>query len=303
VADQEVTTFNQRVIAEFRANGGVVGGMFVGAPMLLLTTAGARTGKPHTNPAVYHRDGERLLVYGSNAGGPRHPDWFHNLLADPQVTVEIGELGVVRMLTARAEPLRGAERDRCYAAQADRDPAFREYQANTTRTIPVVALWPLELTDPARGRAIADQLVQHHNELRAEFSRARSAIDDLLSGPTGPSAEGIAQALGGRTLLGHCLTFCYHLRTHHLREDGAFSAFRARFPELGTALNQLSTEHRRVADALAGLEVLLEQLAMKLQPAELERLRDELERLGADLEDHFRYEEAELLPRLHAAAR
>lgn len=302
MADQELTNFNQRIIAEFRANGGVVGGMFAGAPLLLLTTAGARTGKPHTNPAVYRSDGERFLVFASNAGGPRHPDWFHNLLADPQVTVEIGQLGVVTMLTARAEPLRGAERDHCYAAQAERDPAFREYQAHTTRTIPVVALWPLELTDPARGRAIADQLVHHHNELRAEFARARSAIGNLLSGRTGPSAEGGAEAHHGRALLGHCLTFCYHLRTHHLREDGAFSAFRARFPELGTALNQLHTEHRRVAETLAGLELALERLATNPQPAELERLRDELERLGADLEDHFRYEEAELLPRLHAAA-
>ncbi|MGW1996587.1 nitroreductase/quinone reductase family protein [Embleya sp. NPDC001921] len=141
--------FNAHVIAEFRANGGHVGGMFEGAPLVLLTTVGARTGRPHTNPVVRASDGDRILIFASNAGGPRNPAWYHNLLAQSQVTVEVGvdgdaEGAVVETYVAEATPLVGAERDRLFAAQCDRDPAFAAYQAGTPRVIPVVALRRIE---------------------------------------------------------------------------------------------------------------------------------------------------------------
>jgi len=128
--------FNQRIIAEFRANGGTVGGPFAGAPMLLLTTTGARSGEQRTTPLVYLPDGDRLVVIASKGGAPTHPAWYHNLVAHPDVTVEVGS----ETLPVRAAVLSGEERDRLYARQAALRPAFAEYQAKTTRRIPVVAL-------------------------------------------------------------------------------------------------------------------------------------------------------------------
>lgn len=172
---QDIQEFNRLIIEEFRANGGRVGGMFEGAPLVLLTTLGARSGKRRTNPAAYARDGERLLVFASNAGGPAHPGWYFNLLADNRVTVEIGtEEGGVMTFSARAEPLQGEERDHQYALQAARDPGFAAYQAGTDRTIPVIALHPLNLTDPARNRAIGEELVRVHAQLRAELATLRA---------------------------------------------------------------------------------------------------------------------------------
>ena len=107
-----------------------------GVPTLLLTTTGRKSGNKYTTPMVYTRDGDRLLVYASDSGAPTHPDWYLNLVADPEVVVEIGS----ERYEARATPLEGGERDREYAAQIGRVPAFGEYQENTTRVIPVVAL-------------------------------------------------------------------------------------------------------------------------------------------------------------------
>jgi deazaflavin-dependent oxidoreductase (nitroreductase family) len=125
------------VIAEFRANAGRVGGPFEGARLLLLTTTGARSGKPHTTVLGYYPDtSDRVLVVGSAGGGPKHPDWYHNLLANPECTVETGAF----TYTAEAVVLRDAERDETFARLADADPGWAKYQAATTRTIPVVAL-------------------------------------------------------------------------------------------------------------------------------------------------------------------
>ena len=128
--------YNRAIIEEFRANGGRVGGSWEGRDLLLLTTTGRKSGREHTTPVVYTRDGDRLLVYASKAGAPKHPDWFLNLVADPHVVVEVGE----ERFDARATPLEGAERDRAFAEQAARVEAFADYQAKTDRVIPVVAL-------------------------------------------------------------------------------------------------------------------------------------------------------------------
>lgn len=128
--------FNQTIIDEFRSNGGKVGGPFEGAPMLLLTTTGAKSGQRRTTPLVYLGDDDRLLIFASKGGGPTNPDWYHNLLARPEASVEVGS----ETFNVTAAVVTGAERDRLYAKQAQLRPAFGEYETKTTRKIPVVAL-------------------------------------------------------------------------------------------------------------------------------------------------------------------
>ncbi|HWE62117.1 MAG TPA: nitroreductase family deazaflavin-dependent oxidoreductase [Chloroflexota bacterium] len=128
--------WNRMVIEEFRANGGNVGGQFAGAPLLLLSTTGARSGRRLTIPVMYLADGDRLIVFASKAGAPTNPDWYHNLVANPTVTVEVGN----ETFDANASVVTGEERDRLYNLQSSRYPGFADYQSKTTRTIPVVAL-------------------------------------------------------------------------------------------------------------------------------------------------------------------
>jgi deazaflavin-dependent oxidoreductase (nitroreductase family) len=127
---------NARVIAEFRASRGAPGGPGAGRPLLLLTTTGAKTGKQRTTPLAYLADGERLLIFASKGGSPTNPDWYHNLVANPQVTVEVGS----ETYQAQATVLCGEERDRLFARQAAAMPNFGEYQQRTKRKIPVIAL-------------------------------------------------------------------------------------------------------------------------------------------------------------------
>lgn len=131
--------FNQRVIEEFRANGGHVGGQFAGTRLLLLTTRGARTGLPRTNPLVYVPHGDRLVVFASNGGAPTAPGWFHNLMAAPEATVEMGE----ERFPVRAGLLEESEREAVWALQIAVDPAFagfRERASRAGREIPLVTL-------------------------------------------------------------------------------------------------------------------------------------------------------------------
>ncbi len=123
-------------IAEFRANGGKVGGQFAGAPLLLLHTTGARSGQPRVNPLAYTRDGDRLIVIASKAGAPTNPDWYYNVVANPLVTVEVGTEQFQAQATIPPEP----ERTRLYDQMATAMPGFAEYQRRTTRQIPVVVL-------------------------------------------------------------------------------------------------------------------------------------------------------------------
>lgn len=114
--------WNRQTIEEFRANKGKVGGMWEGKPLLLLTTTGAKSGKRRTTPTMYLRDGDRLLIFASKGGAPTHPAWYHNLVAHPQVTVEVGS----ETYKATATVLKGEERDRLYARQAELYPQFGE---------------------------------------------------------------------------------------------------------------------------------------------------------------------------------
>jgi deazaflavin-dependent oxidoreductase (nitroreductase family) len=132
----EMNDWNQKIIEEFRANEGRVGGQFEGAPVLLLTTTGAKSGNRHTTPMMYLAGDNRLYVFASKAGAPTNPDWYHNLVANPTVTVEVG----TARYDAAAAALAGDERDRVYAEQAKAYPGFAGYQGKTTRVIPVVEL-------------------------------------------------------------------------------------------------------------------------------------------------------------------
>ena len=134
-----MSDFNAQIIEEFRANAGKVGGDFAGAPMLLLHTIGARTGVDRVNPLVYARDGDNLVVFASRGGAPTHPDWFHNLVAHPDVTVEVG----TDTVPVRARVAEGDERERLWARQKELMPGFAEYEAKTTRQIPVIVLEPV----------------------------------------------------------------------------------------------------------------------------------------------------------------
>lgn len=133
----EIRDFNQAIIEEFRANHGVVGGGFAGAPVVLITTKGAKSGQTRVNPLVsLPADDGTLRVFASKGGAPTNPDWYYNLKANPEVTVEFGD----ETFTATAREVTGDERDRIYAEQITKFPAFGDYEKQTTRKIPVIAL-------------------------------------------------------------------------------------------------------------------------------------------------------------------
>ena len=130
--------FNANVIEEFRANGGRVGGMFEGMPLLLLHHTGARSGEERVNPVAYARDDGRYVLIASKGGAPTNPAWYHNLLTHPEITIEVG----TDTIDVSASEATGDERERLFRAQAARFPQFAEYERNTDRVIPVIVLTP-----------------------------------------------------------------------------------------------------------------------------------------------------------------
>ncbi len=128
--------YNRQLIEEFRANRGKSGGPFEGRPLLLLTTTGAKSGQRRTTPMMHVRDGDSLMVIASNVGAPTHPAWYHNLVAHPQVTVEVG----TETFDATAIVTNGEERHRLWSRIVELYPFFTEHQAKTTRQIPVIIL-------------------------------------------------------------------------------------------------------------------------------------------------------------------
>jgi deazaflavin-dependent oxidoreductase (nitroreductase family) len=130
--------FNAQVIEEFRANAGQLGGMFTDMPLLLLHHTGARSGTSRVTPLAYLQDDGRYVVFASAAGAPNNPDWYHNLVANPETRIEVGA-ETVDVLASDAE---GEEREQLYRTQAARVPQFAEYEAKTDRVVPVVVLTP-----------------------------------------------------------------------------------------------------------------------------------------------------------------
>lgn len=275
--------FNQQVIDEFRANRGRVGGYFEGARLLLLTTTGARSGAPHTTPVGYLPDGgERVLVIASAGGSPKHPDWYHNIVANPRLTVEDG----VFTYEARAVVLDPEERDRAFARAVEADPGWGEYQAKTGRVIPVVALESVENGPPNMGTASMGEAIKAvHDAFRRELALIRDEI--ATAGPR----------LGAQLRI-NCLTLCQGLHNHHTGEDTALFPFLAgRYEELAPVMDRLREEHGKIAALLDELRrvVTADGTEPGLVQAEVGRLTDELE-------THLAYEEEQLIPVLDAAA-
>jgi deazaflavin-dependent oxidoreductase (nitroreductase family) len=127
---------NEKIIKEFRANGGKVGGPFEGAPLLLVHSKGAKSGRERVNPVMYQKDGDRLVIFASMGGTPMNPDWYHNLLANPNASVEVGR----DTFEVKAHVAEGDERERLWSRQKQEYPGFAEYEARTTRQIPVIIL-------------------------------------------------------------------------------------------------------------------------------------------------------------------
>ena len=132
----EADDWNKRIIEEFRANGGKVGGQFAGAPLLLLHTTGAKTGQTRVNPMMYLADGNDHVVFASKAGAPTNPDWYHNLVANPRASIEVGD----QTFNVVARVAEGETRERLWSRQKELYPGFADYEAKTTRQIPVVIL-------------------------------------------------------------------------------------------------------------------------------------------------------------------
>jgi deazaflavin-dependent oxidoreductase (nitroreductase family) len=128
--------WNKTIIEEFRANDGKVGGRFAGRTLLLLHTIGAKSQQPRINPVAYVKDGDRLVVIASKGGAPTNPDWYYNLVAHPNVAVEVGTEEFQVHATVAAEP----DRTRLYQKMVDMMPGFAEYEQKTTRKIPVITL-------------------------------------------------------------------------------------------------------------------------------------------------------------------
>ena len=136
----EVNEWNRKIIDEFRANKGKVGGMFEGRTLLLLHTKGAKSRRERINPVAYVRDGEKFVVIASKAGAPTNPDWYYNIVANPELNVEVGTETFRVHATVTEEP----ERTRLYDKMVEMMPGFDEYRHKTTRKIPVIVLTPLK---------------------------------------------------------------------------------------------------------------------------------------------------------------
>jgi deazaflavin-dependent oxidoreductase (nitroreductase family) len=130
--------FNTQVIDEFRANGGKAGGMFEGMPLVLVHNVGAKSGKEYVTPLVYLADGDDVVIFASKGGAPENPGWYHNLMAEPNVSIEVGDQNHDVLATEAT----GDERDRLYSAQEAAQPQFAEYATKTDRKIPVIVLSP-----------------------------------------------------------------------------------------------------------------------------------------------------------------
>jgi deazaflavin-dependent oxidoreductase (nitroreductase family) len=128
--------WNQQIIEEFRANGGRVGGQFASSTLLLLHTLGAKSNQPRINPLAYFKEDDKYVIIASKGGAPTNPDWYYNILAHPDVTLEIG----TEQFKAHATVPERQERDRIFADVARQAPGFGEYQKNSSRIIPVVVL-------------------------------------------------------------------------------------------------------------------------------------------------------------------
>ncbi|GHH40925.1 nitroreductase/quinone reductase family protein [Streptomyces candidus] len=288
-------SFNQWVIDEFRANGGTVGGPFEGADLLLLTTTGAKSGTPHTVPLGHVTDTDgRLLIVASHLGSPRHPAWYHNVLAHPAVQVEVGR----RSYDAVAVPAEGEHRDRLFERVVSAEPGYAEYQAQTTRTLPVVVLEPTAYGPPAPGGGprpvltVGDKLLEIHLWLRGQLQRVQADAEAHFAAartaPGAPTLPGL-----GLQIRQHCLAFCETLDFHHRSEDAAvLPQIELHHPHLAEAIGRLREEHRKVAALKSRLVAHLDAFTT----ADPAVFLAELSVIADELTAHMDYEESVVLP-------
>ncbi|MGW5071305.1 nitroreductase/quinone reductase family protein [Streptomyces cyaneofuscatus] len=287
------SAFQQSVIDEFRANAGKVGGPFAGSDLLLLTTTGARTGRPHTTPLGHVRDGERVLVVGSNLGAPHHPDWYHNLLAHPVVQVELGD----QEFETIAIPAEGSTRDELFTRVVAEAPGYAEYQAATDRVLPVVVLHLPDPQEPAPAiTSLAGKLTEVHTWLRGQLAQVYAETEAHFAARAAHRGAGAPPSPGlGLQIRQRCLAFCQALEFHHTSEDGhMFPAMEGYHPHLRPVFDRLREEHRSIAAVQSALAALLAGVAI----ADPDRFRAELTRMSDQLTEHLDYEEAEILPLL-----
>ncbi|MYQ85898.1 MULTISPECIES: nitroreductase/quinone reductase family protein [unclassified Streptomyces] len=289
------TPFNESVIEEFRANGGKVGGPFEGGDLLLLTTTGARSGTETTTPLGYVRHGDELLVIGSNLGAPHHPAWYHNLLAHPVVRVELG----TRTFQALAVPAQGARREELFAHAVKAAPGYADYQARTTRLLPVVTLERAEPEGweaPREITTLAGKLMEVHTWLRGQLRQVKAEVDTHFTARAAHRSPGAPPPPGlGLQIRQRCLAFCQALEFHHTSEDAHLFPGIARYhPHLTATFARLAAEHRAVARIQGELAALLADIGI----ADPERFRTELDRMSTELNAHLDYEEEQLLPLL-----
>ncbi|WP_405063590.1 nitroreductase/quinone reductase family protein [Kribbella sp. NBC_01505] len=264
--------FTDALITEFRANDGRLSGPFADGRMLLLTTTGRRSGRSHTAIIGYYPDNDRVLVVGSAGGSDKHPDWYLNLLANPEGTVETG----LFTYQADAVPLEGTERDDVFARLVEADKGWGNYQAGTARTLPVIALTQKQIGPPRGGGSFGDLLVRIHTAFRQELALIRAEV--ATSGTAGIGAQ----------LRVNCLTLCRGLHHHHTGESGGiFPGLLQQHPELSDEITTLQAEHDQLAVHLEELEKLLTTPQPDLLP--------EVDRIVALLTAHLDREEAALL--------
>ncbi|MFF0482633.1 nitroreductase/quinone reductase family protein [Streptomyces sp. NPDC004435] len=237
-----------------------------------------------TRPAPKALDSVKgLRVVGSAGGSDRHPDWYRNILRNPTVTVELG----ADTWQATAVAATGTERDALFAKAVAAAPGYADYQRATSRVLPVVVLHRIPASDhtpPSRPDALADEPVKIHDRLRGELAV-------LAEGLATPGTPDLTVELRRR------LTFCAGLATHHGGEDAGLFPYLAReFPGKAEVFERLRSEHDTVARALEDLRGMLARVE-DTGPGEL---RPAFERLRSELETHFAYEEAELVPLLKA---
>lgn len=292
--DFDIAGFQRQLIAEFRDNGGKLSGMVEGWRLVLLNTVGARTGKHRTSLLGYCEIGGKDVVVASAMGAPNHPAWYHNIRKNPMVTVETG----TETYEAIAGIPQGMERDELFSRVLGLAPGFAEYQAKTTRVLPVVVLHRVG-SGLDRVKGMGDWLVEVHDWLRQELAELRRQADEVVNG-TADSFDRIPPDLG-QEMRAHCLTFCGALKRHHTGEDMAtFPMLARQFPALEPALTKLGAEHAVVAR----LQTEIQQLVDGYVPGDSDpvRLRDELDRLASELEAHFEDEEQTVVTALNATA-
>ncbi|EMD22029.1 nitroreductase/quinone reductase family protein [Amycolatopsis azurea] len=278
-----MTGFNDQVIEEFRNNKGKLGGMFEGWKLILLTTTGAKSGERRTNPLGYLEIDGKTVVVASNMGAPRNPGWYHNIRHDHRVTIETG----AESYEAIAAVPSAAERDALFAKVIAEDPGFAEYQAKTTRELPVVILHRID----DRVQGMGDFLVEVHEWLREEIKTLRAGVDDLVAG----RADSLTME---KSLRAHCVSFCEALTKHHTGEDmGAFPMLAQRFPALAPALTKLGEDHVVVAELQKRIRELVEGYVHG--ESDPSRLRDDFDELAGKLEAHFAYEERTVVTALN----